>query len=276
MSLLAFKTEIYQEIEHNFKISKQEKIFGTTFGPEETQLVLNASLVVSMLISVIWMLSTDVIIEYQNIYYTSPYKGMIVILSLLQMGLTVLYVGGYIWTKAKLAFGRFQNEVHRTQKKKTEEGDEEQISESTEVGEEEHHHEAMQKSTDSDRESSWLVRVLISIVAYPPFSLVAKLPYVDTLLKYMKILFVYDTQQFLVVLIFAAISVMGTFYETKYFTLHLIFIFTRIELLENVFKAIAKNFKQLLYVSLLGIVFVYSFCIVTYRIYGPDLHAEED
>ena len=73
---------------------------GFIYGPEQTQFLLNASLFVSMLISIIWMFTTDVIIEYQTIVYTSKYNGAITTLSLIQTFLTVLYVGGYVNSKA--------------------------------------------------------------------------------------------------------------------------------------------------------------------------------
>ena len=163
-------------------------------------------------------------------------------LSLLQTLLTCLYVGGYVNSKA------FEREVRKKKE------DNEDLGESVWI--------------------EYILNILNYIFAFP-ISQLRKVKYIDKAFEFIHILFKFDLKQFVVVIIFAIISLMGTLYETKYFTLHLIFIFTRIELLENVFNAIVSKFNQLFYVSLLGIVFVYAFCIVTYRIYGPDLHAEE-
>jgi len=46
--------------------------------------------------------------------------------------------------------------------------------------------------------------------------------------------------------------------------------------LENVFKAITFNLKQLFSVGLLGIVFVYVFCLIFYETYALELVAEKD
>ena len=153
-----------------------------------------------MLISIIWMFTTDVIVEYQSIIYTSSYKGLIFILSLLQTFLTILYVGGYVNSKA----------FERQSPNNNDETD----------GEEDH-------------SSVWVTRMvsLLSYIFSFPMSILRRIHYIDKAFNYIHILFKFDRQQFMVVIIFAVISILGTFYETKYFTLHLIFIFTRIELL---------------------------------------------
>ena len=82
-------------------------------------------------------------------------------------------------------------------------------------------------------ESAWFEYILtiLNFVFSFPISLLRKIKVIDKAFGFIYVLFKFDFKQFAVVIIFAVISLMGTLYETKYFTLHLIFIFTRIELL---------------------------------------------
>ncbi len=65
-------------------------------------------------------------------------------------------------------------------------------------------------------------------------------------------------------MIFVVISFLGTFYKQYFFMIHQFSIFSRINVLQNVFKAIAFNALQLIIVSSLGIVFVYVFSLISF------------
>jgi hypothetical protein len=73
-------------------------------------------------------------------------------------------------------------------------------------------------------------------------------------------------------LAYTVISLLGLFYSHKFFLLHQMFIFTKIDTLDNVFQAVLHNPQQLLSVSLLGIVFIYVFCILGYETYAKSMH----
>lgn len=108
---------------------------------------------------------------------------------------------------------------------------------------------------------TWCVRLVISIT--PSF--------IKKFLYYLKVLLVYDTS-FRGALAYAIISVLGLCYSHKFFLLHQIFIFTKVELLDNVFQAAMYNPKQLLSVSVLGVVFLFVFCVLSYETYAQNLH----
>ena len=68
-------------------------------------------------------------------------------------------------------------------------------------------------------------------------------------------------------------SLLGTFYDQKLFMLYILFYFMKNSTLENVFKAITFNINQLLSVGMLGLVFVYVFCLIFYESYALEFVA---
>lgn len=56
-----------------------------------------------MVINALWFFFSDIIIEYQEIDYAGPVKYIITILSFVQLFLTLIYLLGYVHSKAHLA-----------------------------------------------------------------------------------------------------------------------------------------------------------------------------
>jgi hypothetical protein len=54
-----------------------------------------------------------------------------------------------------------------------------------------------------------------------------------------------------------------------YYSIHLLYLFAKIKVLENVFKAIVNNIYQLMYLALLGIAFFVVFSILSINTYAP-------
>lgn len=108
---------------------------------------------------------------------------------------------------------------------------------------------------------SWMLQLAISVT--PEF--------IKKFFYYLKVLLVYDTS-FRGTLAYAVISLLGLFYSHHFFLLHQIFIFTKIEALDNVFQAVMSNPQQLISVSLLGVVFLFVFCMLSYETYAKNLH----
>lgn len=65
-------------------------------------------------------------------------------------------------------------------------------------------------------------------------------------------------------------SLLGTFFDMRLFVLYVLFYFMRHNVLENVFKAITSNIRQLFSVSLLGLVFAYVFCLIFLERYAKE------
>jgi|JI6StandDraft_1071083.scaffolds.fasta_scaffold03590_3 hypothetical protein len=103
VSLFEFKEEIFDEIKHNFTISKKDRIFGFRMGTKETQTLFDWSLRVSMLINVLWLIFSNVIIEYQEIEFGGFVRLLNSALAVVQVVLTALYVVAYVNSKAVLA-----------------------------------------------------------------------------------------------------------------------------------------------------------------------------
>lgn len=76
--------------------------------------------------------------------------------------------------------------------------------------------------------------------------------------------------------LYVGVSFLGTFYHPPLFFIHIIDIFCNNGDLANIFAAIGMSLKSIMYVSLLGIVFVFIFCTVTFSNYMKDVYADAD
>ena len=77
-------------------------------------------------------------------------------------------------------------------------------------------------------------------------------------------------------LLYFGVSFLGTFFHPPLFFIHIIDIFCNNPDLANIFAAIALSIKSILYVSALGIAFVFIFCTVTFSNYMKDVYAEAE
>ena len=68
---------------------------------------------------------------------------------------------------------------------------------------------------------------------------------------------------------------MGCFYRIEYFSLHMFFLVTQINLLTNVFQAVTINIKLLGLVSLLGLSFIVIFSIFSFNSYVESVYSED-
>lgn len=83
----------------------------------------------------------------------------------------------------------------------------------------------------------------------------------------------YDSK-FLYILAYLLSSLFGLFYSQTIFLCYILFYFMENDTLSNVFNAIVYNLTQLLSVGLLGVVFVYVFCLVFYETYAMEMMKE--
>lgn len=77
--------------------------------------------------------------------------------------------------------------------------------------------------------------------------------FIKSLLK--RLLLIFTGDEFLQHFIFVGISYIGVTVDSYYFSLHMFYLFARLELLRSVFQAISYNASQLLLVSGLGVLF---------------------
>jgi hypothetical protein len=71
------------------------------------------------------------------------------------------------------------------------------------------------------------------------------------------------------------VSLFAFFVEVRVYSFTLIFIFSKIELLESILKAIRLTWKQLLIVCLLAVVFSFIFGFLTINNYIVPLYENE-
>lgn len=85
-----------------------------------------------------------------------------------------------------------------------------------------------------------------------------------------------NDEKFSNVVLYFVSSLMGTIYDQKLFMLYILYYFMKNQTLENVFKAITFNITQLGSVGILGVVFVYVFCLIFYETYALQLFQSSD
>lgn len=80
--------------------------------------------------------------------------------------------------------------------------------------------------------------------------------------------------QFMQLAVFILVSVLGTFYQPYLFSLHILDLFSMIDVLKDIFAAIAISLPPLATVSMMGVAFVMIFCSVTFSNYVRDVYEE--
>ena len=84
---------------------------------------------------------------------------------------------------------------------------------------------------------------------------------------------IYNSVDFYRLVLYLGVSFLGTFFHPPLFFIHIIDIFCNNPDLGAIFAAIAISIKSILYVSALGIAFVFIFCTVTFSNYMKDVYA---
>ena len=118
---------------------------------------------------------------------------------------------------------------------------------------------------------SWVIKILKL-----PFTIVETIilfilnAFLDSSLG---VLIRYDAK-FLYILAYLLSSAFGMFYSQNIFLCYILFFFMENDHLSNVFNAIVYNLRQLASVGLLGVVFVYVFCLVFYESYALEMMKE--
>ena len=82
--------------------------------------------------------------------------------------------------------------------------------------------------------------------------------------------------EFISYILYLAISILGCLYREHFFSLHLFDLISRLSLLKNVFQAISYNAKQLIVVSMLGVLFVFVFSITGFASYVDEIYPEDE
>ena len=66
---------------------------------------------------------------------------------------------------------------------------------------------------------------------------------------------------------FLMISVMGVVFDPRWYAFNIFYLFAKLDVLQNIFSALAKNFKQMLVVCLFGGAFIFVFALITLNSY---------
>jgi hypothetical protein len=201
----------------------------------------NLSAVMSIVLCVYMMKFYDVIIEYGEADFTS---GRLIglgrfFLSLIQLSMALVYA--YYWYKL-----RIWEKPQRKSRENTEEPAEEASDDSSSVpGNVSYFGGLIDK-----------IKTSTGVVGNDPDATK-----------------IYKSPDFYRLAMYVSVSVIGTFFYPPLFFIHIIDIFCNNPDLGNIFAAIALSIESILYVSFLGIVFVFIFCTVTFSNYMKDVYS---
>lgn len=84
----------------------------------------------------------------------------------------------------------------------------------------------------------------------------------------------YKNGQAIQIAVFILVSVLGTLWKPYILSIHILDLFSMIDVLKDIFAAIALTLEPLAMVSIMGGAFVMIFCSVTFSNYMPDVYAE--
>ena len=76
--------------------------------------------------------------------------------------------------------------------------------------------------------------------------------------------------------LYVIVSLVGTFFYPPLFFIHIMDIFCYNPEIGNIFKAIGLNIFELFYVSVMGVVFTFVFCTVTFSNYQKNVYTGDE
>ncbi len=76
--------------------------------------------------------------------------------------------------------------------------------------------------------------------------------------------------------LYVIVSFVGTFFYPPLFFIHIMDIFCYNPEIGNIFKAIGLNIFELFYVSVMGVVFTFVFCTVTFSNYQKNVYTGDE
>ena len=85
---------------------------------------------------------------------------------------------------------------------------------------------------------------------------------------------VWDSGEFYKIAIFVVVSVIGCLFYPPLLFIHVMDYILNMEILANIFEAIALATKSLFWVSLMGVVFTIIFCTVTFSNYMKNVYED--
>lgn len=253
VSLLGYVGGVGDKIEKSYTLEKEENISEKNMN---NSFFLSA--VMSIILCVYMMNFYDVIIEFGEAEFTS---GRLIglgrfFLSLIQLSMSFVYA--YYWFKLRI----WEKPIR-------------------------------QSRDSSDSSTEWLDEELVvedSSASPSKFSLVMEkvknFGPVHTGMEKIKALKddlglsgrpgssnILKSVDFYRMVMYVGVSFIGTFFHPPLFFIHIIDIFCNNPDLGNIFAAIAQSIKSIMYVSMLGIAFVFIFCTVTFSNYMKDVYA---
>ena len=72
------------------------------------------------------------------------------------------------------------------------------------------------------------------------------------------------------------ISVFAVLFDPRWFAFNIFYLFTKLDVLKNIFSALTKNFKQMLAVCLFGGAFIFVFALITINSYLTAIYENEE
>ncbi|CAD8065958.1 unnamed protein product [Paramecium primaurelia] len=257
--LLEYRKQIYRELQYNYELSKRE-FFPIT--SQIIQVLRHLSAFFSISVNILMVLFYNMEINnFQVILKAEFYEQLIInVLSFCQLFTTLIYFICYLNYRIPICIDRYKpigqdlTSDDSDSELNQEESDVSDNEQSNEVQEQIKQFEQNQKKNESKiQQFSHILRYIL-----------------DSVKKISQ-----QNEDFIQITFYLVFSILGTFYKSYFFSLHLFDLFSRLTLLNNVFQAISHNAKQLIVVSLLGVLFIYVFSFTSFDQYADDIYTEK-
>ncbi|CAD8078308.1 unnamed protein product [Paramecium sonneborni] len=260
--LLEYRNQIYRELQYNYELSKRE------FLPITSQIIqvlryLSAFFSISVNILMIIFYNME-IYNFQVLLIAEFHEQLIInVLSFCQLFTTLIYYICYLNYRIPICVDKFRplgNNLSCDDSDNTKNYEESDASDNEQSNGLNEIQESVKQLDQNQKKNSSKIQQFSHILRY----------FLDSLKKLCQ-----QNDDFISITFYLVFSILGTFYKSYFFSLHLFDLFSRLTLLNNVFQAISHNAKQLIVVSLLGVLFIYVFSFTSFDQYADDIYTEK-
>ncbi|CAK78094.1 unnamed protein product (macronuclear) [Paramecium tetraurelia] len=260
--LLEYRNQIYRELQYNYELSKREFLPITS---QYIQVLRHLSAFFSISVNILMILFYNMeIYNFQVLLKAEFYEQLIInVLSFCQLFTTLVYYICYLNYRIPICIDKYRpigQDVSSDDSDSELNQEESDVTDNEQSGGLNEIKEQIKQSEQNQKKNESKIQLLSHILSY----------ILDSAKKISQ-----QNEDFIQITFYLVFSILGTFYKSYFFSLHLFDLFSRLTLLNNVFQAISHNAKQLIVVSLLGVLFIYVFSFTSFDQYADDIYTEK-
>ncbi|CAD8077595.1 unnamed protein product [Paramecium sonneborni] len=255
--LLEYRNQIYQELQYNYELSKREFLPITS---QIIQVLRYLSALFSISVNILMILFYNMEILNFKVFLMAEFHEQLIInvLSFCQLLTTLIYYICYLNYRIPICIDKYKplnnNSDDQINHEESDDSDDEQNNGLVEV------QDLINQKDQNKQKNESKIQQFSHTLRY----------ILDSAKKINQ-----QNDDFIQITFYLVFSILGTFYKSYFFSLHLFDLISRLTLLNNVFQAISHNAKQLIVVSLLGVLFIYVFSFTSFDQYADDIYTEK-